>query len=158
MSMPVIGDLLGSHLQCHSGRRCVSLGAGHRPPLSLYTSGCASELPGRGRHHTFVGTARSGGSHLRPPAGIRAAARQALGLEPVQRLNRSIDDWPRLLGDVVVHSVLDRLMHHGHLLKQEGRSWRVKESADRLARSTVRNRPVSRCGPQVGDLDSAAGG
>jgi DNA replication protein DnaC len=50
--------------------------------------------------------------------------------------NRSIEDWPKLLGDVVVVTpLLDRLMHHGHLLKFQGRSWRLKESADRLAKS-----------------------
>ena len=51
--------------------------------------------------------------------------------------NRSIDDWGILLGDVVVVApLLDRLMHHGHLLKFEGKSWRLKESAARLAKST----------------------
>jgi DNA replication protein DnaC len=50
--------------------------------------------------------------------------------------NRSIEDWGKLLGDVVVVTpLLDRLMHHGHLLKFEGKSWRLKESATRLAKS-----------------------
>ena len=50
--------------------------------------------------------------------------------------NRIIDDWPALLGDVVVVApLLDRLMHHGHLLKFEGKSWRLKEAAERLAKS-----------------------
>jgi DNA replication protein DnaC len=50
--------------------------------------------------------------------------------------NRSIEDWAKLLGDVVVVTpLLDRLMHHGHLLKFEGKSWRLKESAARLAKS-----------------------
>ena len=49
--------------------------------------------------------------------------------------NRVIDDWPNLLGDVVIVTpLLDRLMHHGHLLKLEGKSWRLKESAARLAK------------------------
>jgi DNA replication protein DnaC len=49
--------------------------------------------------------------------------------------NRPIEDWATLLGDVVVVTpLLDRLMHHGHLLKFEGKSWRLKESADRLAK------------------------
>ena len=49
--------------------------------------------------------------------------------------NRSIDDWARLLGDVVVVTpLLDRLMHHGHLLKFEGKSWRLKEAAARVAK------------------------
>ena len=49
--------------------------------------------------------------------------------------NRVIDDWPKLLGDVVIVTpLLDRLMHHGHLLKLEGKSWRLKVSAARLAK------------------------
>jgi DNA replication protein DnaC len=49
--------------------------------------------------------------------------------------NREIDDWAKLLGDaVIVTPLLDRLMHHGHLLKFVGKSWRLKESAERIAR------------------------
>ena len=49
--------------------------------------------------------------------------------------NRSLDDWAKLLGDVVVAApLLDRLMHHGHLLKFEGKSWRLKEAAARIAK------------------------
>ena len=36
--------------------------------------------------------------------------------------NRGLDDWAKLLGDVViVGPLIDRLMHHGHLLKFDGR-------------------------------------
>jgi len=31
-------------------------------------------------------------------------------------------------------ALLDRLMHHGHLLKFEGKSWRLKEAAARVAK------------------------
>lgn len=49
--------------------------------------------------------------------------------------NRALDDWAKLLGDVVlVGPLLDRLMHHGHLLKFDGKSWRLKEAAARLAK------------------------
>lgn len=49
--------------------------------------------------------------------------------------NRSVDDWGKLLGDVVVTApLLDRIMHRGRLLKFEGRSWRLKEAAERLAK------------------------
>ena len=50
--------------------------------------------------------------------------------------NREIEDWGKLLGDlVIVTPLLDRLMHHGNLLKFTGKSWRLKESAERLAKS-----------------------
>lgn len=54
--------------------------------------------------------------------------------------NRVIEDWPKLLGDVVVVGpLLDRLMHHGHLLKFEGKSWRLKEAAARIVSRTARD-------------------
>ena len=50
--------------------------------------------------------------------------------------NRPFEDWARLLGDVVVITpLLDRLMHHGHLLKFEGKSWRLKQAAARVAKN-----------------------
>lgn len=49
--------------------------------------------------------------------------------------NRSLEDWAKLLGDVVVVGpLIDRLMHHGHLLKFDGKSWRLKEAAARIAK------------------------
>jgi DNA replication protein DnaC len=54
--------------------------------------------------------------------------------------NRPFEDWGKLLGDVVVATpLLDRLMHHGHLLQFEGKSWRLKEAAARVARRTAKN-------------------
>lgn len=50
--------------------------------------------------------------------------------------NRSLEDWAKLLGDAVVAGpLLDRIMHHGHLLKFDGKSWRLKEAAARVAKS-----------------------
>lgn len=53
--------------------------------------------------------------------------------------NRPFEEWAHLLDDaVVVTPLLDRLMHHGHLLKFEGKSWRLKEAAARVAnRATI---------------------
>ena len=49
--------------------------------------------------------------------------------------NRPLEGWATLLCDlVVVTPLLDRLMHHGHLLKFDGKSCRLKESAERLAK------------------------
>jgi DNA replication protein DnaC len=56
-------------------------------------------------------------------------------LSTILTSNRPIDDWAKLLGDVVlVTPLLDRLLHHGHLLKFEGKSWRLKEAAARVAK------------------------
>jgi DNA replication protein DnaC len=44
--------------------------------------------------------------------------------------NRPIEDWGKLLGDVAaVSAMLDRLSHHGHILKCGPRSWRTKTVA-----------------------------
>src|SRR5229473_2372607 len=45
--------------------------------------------------------------------------------------NRPIDDWGKLLGDTAaVTAMLDRLLHHGHVLKCGPRSWRTKVHTD----------------------------
>src|SRR5580658_8003286 len=44
--------------------------------------------------------------------------------------NRPVEDWGKLLGDVAaVSSMLDRLLHHGHVLKCGPRSWRTQTAA-----------------------------
>src|SRR5271166_5533145 len=44
--------------------------------------------------------------------------------------NRPVEDWGKLLGDVAaVSAMLDRLLHHGHVLKCGPRSWRTKASS-----------------------------
>ena len=41
--------------------------------------------------------------------------------------NRPVDDWGKILGDVAaVGAMLDRLLHHGHVLKCGPKSWRTK--------------------------------
>src|SRR5262252_2473863 len=41
--------------------------------------------------------------------------------------NRPIEDWGKLLGDTAaVTAMLDRLLHHGHILKCGPSSWRTK--------------------------------
>jgi len=41
--------------------------------------------------------------------------------------NRPVEDWGKLLGDTTaVTAMLDRLLHHGHILKCGPRSWRTK--------------------------------
>ena len=45
-------------------------------------------------------------------------------------LNRPVEDWGKLLGDAAaVTAMLDRLLHHGHVLKCGPRSWRTKLAA-----------------------------
>jgi DNA replication protein DnaC len=44
--------------------------------------------------------------------------------------NRPVEDWGKLLGDVAaVTAMLDRILHHGHVLKCGPRSWRTKAAA-----------------------------
>jgi DNA replication protein DnaC len=45
--------------------------------------------------------------------------------------NRPVEDWGKLLGDTAaVTALLDRLLHHAHILKCGPRSWRTKTPAD----------------------------
>jgi DNA replication protein DnaC len=44
--------------------------------------------------------------------------------------NRPVEDWGKLLGDAAaVSAMLDRLLHHGHVIKCGPRSWRTKLDA-----------------------------
>ena len=44
--------------------------------------------------------------------------------------NRPVEDWGKLLGDVAaVTAMLDRILHHGQVLKCGPRSWRTKAAA-----------------------------
>jgi DNA replication protein DnaC len=44
--------------------------------------------------------------------------------------NRPVEDWGKLLADVAaVSAMLDRLLHHGHVLKCGPRSWRTKAAS-----------------------------
>src|ERR1041385_1899459 len=41
--------------------------------------------------------------------------------------NRPVEDWGKLLGDAAsVTAMLDRVLHHGHVLRCGPRSWRTK--------------------------------
>ena len=47
--------------------------------------------------------------------------------------NRPVEDWGKLLGDTAATSaLLDRLLHHAHVLKCGPRSWRTKLRGDNL--------------------------
>lgn len=43
--------------------------------------------------------------------------------------NRPVDDWGKLLGDTAaVTAMLDRLLHHGHVVKFGKKSWRTRKA------------------------------
>ena len=51
--------------------------------------------------------------------------------------NRVVQDWSRHLGDAIMATtILDRLMHRCAMLEFEGKSYRLKEAASRLALNT----------------------
>ena len=46
-----------------------------------------------------------------------------------------VEDWGKLLGDVAaVTAMLDRLLHHGHVLKCGPKSWRTKTAVTASAK------------------------
>ncbi len=53
--------------------------------------------------------------------------------------NRPVEDWGKLLGDVAaVTALLDRLLHHAHVIKCGPRSWRTKVSGDLRTQEVAR--------------------
>ena len=62
--------------------------------------------------------------------------------EPASTLltsNRPVDDWGKLLGDTAaVTALLDRLLHHAHVLKCGPRSWRTKVQTDLRTEDTAK--------------------
>ena len=63
--------------------------------------------------------------------------------------NRPVDDWGKLLGDnAAVTALLDRLLHHAHVLKCGPRSWRTKVQTDLRHGS---------CGIEITSLDALGG-
>lgn len=51
--------------------------------------------------------------------------------------NRIIDDWHKFLGDAALATaILDRLLHRSVLVEFRGKSYRLKEAANRLAKGT----------------------
>ena len=43
--------------------------------------------------------------------------------------NRPVEDWGKLLGDnAAISALLDRMLHHGHVIKCGPRSWRTTQS------------------------------
>ena len=48
--------------------------------------------------------------------------------------NRIVQDWGKYLGDATMATtILDRLMHRAAMLEFEGKSYRLKEAASRIA-------------------------
>ena len=48
--------------------------------------------------------------------------------------NRVVQDWGKYLGDATMATtILDRLMHRAAMLEFEGKSYRLKEAASRIA-------------------------
>ena len=52
--------------------------------------------------------------------------------------NRPVDEWGKLLGDTAaVTALLDRVLHHAHVLKCGPKSWRMKQYADLRTQEAV---------------------
>ncbi len=53
--------------------------------------------------------------------------------------NRPVEDWGKLLGDTAaVAALLDRLLHHAHVLTCGSRSWRTQQQGDPRAPGAAR--------------------
>jgi IstB-like ATP binding protein len=55
-------------------------------------------------------------------------------------LNRDIEEWPPLFGDLLLASAaLDRLLHHAHVIEMEGDTFRNPPAAKRAKNSGSRS-------------------
>jgi len=65
--------------------------------------------------------------------------------------NRPVEDWGKLLGDsAAVTAMLDRLLHHGHVLKCGPRSWRKSTCPTRRQRAKTTIVSDALCWPVLG--------
>ena len=66
-------------------------------------------------------------------------------------LNRPVDDWGKLLDDTAaVSALLDRLLHHAHVLKGGPRSWRTKVQTDLRTEEATKENPTGLgCRPEI---------
>ena len=82
--------------------------------------------------------------------------------------NRPVEDWGKLLGDTAaVTALLDRLLHHAHVLKCGPRSWRTKVQTTLRTHDVMKSNstavsgrpkwPVLRC-PQMAGFDPSTEG
>ena len=85
-------------------------------------------FPNRLSRRDFIQTTALAASILAVPGAVLAADRK----EPVRigsgkHMYEWVEDWGKLLDDTAaVTAMLDRLLHHGHVLKCGPRSWRTK--------------------------------
>ena len=48
--------------------------------------------------------------------------------------NKAFRDWPKVFAgdEVMVTAILDRLLHHSHVINVKGRSWRLKDMEEAI--------------------------
>ena len=55
--------------------------------------------------------------------------------------NRSFEDWGKLFGDKVMASaIIDRIVHHAHIIKITGESYRLKNAQNRISTANIGGR------------------
>ena len=71
--------------------------------------------------------------------GIELIMRRYERASTVLTSNRPVEDWGKLLGDTAaVTALLDRLLHHAHVLKCGPRSWRTRVQTTLPTQGAVR--------------------
>jgi DNA replication protein DnaC len=85
--------------------------------------------PGTGKSHLDLGMRKL--AHTAAEDLLELIIRRYERASTLLTSNRPVDDWGKLLGDTAaVTALLDRLLHHAHVLKCGPRSWRTKVQTD----------------------------
>ena len=64
-----------------------------------------------------------------------------LFLPAVLNSNRGVEEWGSVLGDeVMAAALIDRLLHHCHIVNIRGNSYRMREHQDWLRAATEKRR------------------
>lgn len=88
----------------------------------------------------FVGSSGTGKTHLATAIGIEAAnlffqliSRRYEQKSTIITMNKTLSKWGEIFGDpVIANAILDRLLHHSHIVSIIGPSYRVKDVLDSL--------------------------
>ena len=82
-------------------------------------------------------------SRTGPPFSSSSSTGATRPAPPILTSNQSFEEWGRIFGDeVMATALIDRLLHHCHIVNIRGNSYRMRQHADLF--NTLRNNPSNK--------------